>query len=60
MINMASTVRLLPLPDAAGTHWRRIADTTLSAPGDVTPTGVAVRGGDYRLGPHGIAIFEAS
>ena len=58
MINMASTARNLPLPDAAARHWRRFADTTLLAPDDVAPAGVAVHGTHYRLGPHGIAIFE--
>ena len=58
MINMASTVRNLPLPDAAVRNWRRIADTTLVAPDDIVPAGVTVRGDRYRLGPHGIAVFE--
>ena len=44
MINMASTVRNLPLPDAAVRNWRRIADTTLVAPDDIVPAGVTVRG----------------
>jgi isoamylase len=59
IINMAATARVFPLPDAAARHWRRIADTTLVAPDDVVPAGVAVDG-HYRLGPHGIAIFEDS
>ena len=46
--------------EAATRNWRRIADTTLVAPDDVVPAGVAVPGSDYRLGPHGIAIFEDS
>ena len=46
------------LPDAAARHWRRFADTTLLAPDDVAPAGMAVHGTHYRLGPHGIAIFE--
>ena len=58
MINMASTVRNLPLPDAAIRNWRRFADTTRVAPDDVVPAGVPVPGDLYRLGPHGIAIFE--
>jgi glycogen operon protein len=58
MINMASTARSLPLPDAAVRHWRRFADTTLVVPDDVVPAGLAVHGSHYRLGPHGIAIFE--
>jgi glycogen operon protein len=60
MINMASTVRCLPLPGAAEHDWLRIADTTLVAPDDIVPAGIAVRGKFYRLGPHGIAIFEQS
>jgi hypothetical protein len=60
MINMASTVRCLPLPGAAEHDWLRIADTTLVAPDDIVPAGIAVRGNFYRLGPHGIAIFEQS
>jgi len=59
MINMASTQRALPLPQALPLQWRRIADTTLTAPEDVTPAGVPMLGAQYRLGPHGIAIFEA-
>jgi isoamylase len=58
MINMASTARHLPLPDAASRNWRRIADTTFIAPDDIVPAGVPVRGARYVLGPHGIAIFE--
>jgi isoamylase len=58
MINMAPTVRKLPLPDAAARNWRRVADTTLVAPDDIVPAGVAVREAHYLLGPHGIAIFE--
>jgi glycogen operon protein len=58
MINMASTVRNLPLPDAVVRNWVRVVDTTLVAPDDVVPAGVAVVGDRYRLGPHGIAIFE--
>ena len=53
-------MRNLPLPDAAVRNWRRIADTTLVAPDDIVPAGVAVRGDRYRLGPHGIAVFEDS
>jgi isoamylase len=60
MINMASNVRLLPLPDAAKIIWRRIADTTLVAPDDVSPIGVPQRSAYYTLGPHGVAIFEAA
>ncbi len=58
MINMASTARDLPLPEAATRRWRRIADTTLVEPADVVPAGVPVAGDRYRLGSHGIAIFE--
>jgi hypothetical protein len=39
--------------------WRRIADTTMTAPDDFVPAGVPVRVQQYRLPPHGIAIFEA-
>jgi glycogen operon protein len=60
MINMAPTVRLLPLPDATTTQWRRIVDTTLVAPDDVAPLGVPQRGTRYLLGSNGIAIFEAA
>ena len=60
MINMATTARTLPLPDAAKRNWRRIADTTLDAPDDVVPAGVPLRGRAYILGPHGIAVFEDS
>jgi isoamylase len=60
MINMAPTVRLLPLPQIAKRAWRRIVDTTLLAPDDVVPAGLAVLAPLYRLGPHGIAVFEAS
>ncbi|HEY9182783.1 MAG TPA: alpha-amylase family glycosyl hydrolase, partial [Gammaproteobacteria bacterium] len=58
MINMEPMARDLPLPEAAERNWRRIVDTTLVAPDDVAPAGVAVGGSSYRLGPHGIAIFE--
>jgi len=58
MINMARTERRLPLPDPAARSWRCVVDTTLVAPEDVVPAGAAVPGGDYVLGPHGIAIFE--
>jgi glycogen operon protein len=58
MINMASTARLLPLPEAATRNWRRIVDTTLTAPDDIVPAGVPLRGERYPLGPHGIAVFE--
>jgi glycogen operon protein len=59
MINMASTQRVLPLPPVLPRAWRRIADTTMLAPDDFVPAGVPVRGQQYRLPPHGIAIFEA-
>ena len=58
MINMASTVCILPLPDVRVRQWRRVADTTLEAPDDITPTGVPVRGPYYTLNSHGIAVFE--
>jgi isoamylase len=58
MINMATTMRDLPLPDVAVRNWRRIVDTTLTAPDDVLPKGVRTAARSYRLGPHGIAIFE--
>jgi hypothetical protein len=58
MINMARTERRLPLPDTGARNWRCVVDTTLVAPDDVVPAGVAVDGGDYVVGPHGIAIFE--
>jgi glycogen operon protein len=60
MINMAPTVRNLPLPDPAARNWRRVVDTTLPAPDDVAPAGVAIPGNHYFLGAHGIAIFEDS
>ncbi len=60
MINMAPTVRLLPLPPAPPQGWRRIVDTTLVAPDDLVPAGVPALAPYYRLGPHGIAVFEAS
>jgi hypothetical protein len=60
MINMAPTVRLLPLPEVASHAWRRIVDTTLAAPDDIVSAGVPVLTPLYRLGPHGIAVFEAS
>ena len=59
MINMASTGRSLPLPQIATRGWRRVFDTTLVAPDDVVPAGVPVLTPLYRLGPHGIAVFEA-
>ena len=60
MINMAPTLRNLPLPDPAARNWRRIVDTTFDAPDDVVPAGLAVRGTHYFLAPHGIAVFEDS
>jgi glycogen operon protein len=59
MINMAGTQRALPLPAVLPRTWRRIADTTMPAPDDVVPAGVPLLGLQYRLPPHGIAIFEA-
>jgi glycogen operon protein len=59
MINMSATQRVLSLPPALPRAWRRVADTTVPAPEDVVPAGVPVRGQQYRLPPHGIAIFEA-
>jgi len=59
MINMSGTQRVLPLPPVLPRAWRRIADTTLRAPEDVAPAGVPMLGQQYRLPPHGIAIFEA-
>ena len=59
MINMASTGRLLQLPQVATREWRRIVDTTLIAPEDVVPAGLPVMERHYWLGPHGIAVFEA-
>jgi glycogen operon protein len=59
MINMASTGRLLPLPQIATRGWRRLFDTTLTAPDDAVPAGEPVLERKYWLGPHGIAVFEA-
>jgi isoamylase len=59
MINMASTPRVLSLPQVMPLQWRRFADTTFTAPDDVTPAGVPMLSSQYRLLPHGIAIFEA-
>jgi hypothetical protein len=56
---MSGTQRVLTLPSVLPRAWRRIADTTMTAPDDVAPTGVPVLGQQYRLPPHGIAIFEA-
>jgi len=58
MINMAATVCILPLPDVAVRQWRRVADTTLEAPDDITPSGVPARGPYYTLNAQGIAVFE--
>jgi glycogen operon protein len=58
MINMAATARELPLPEPFERQWRRIVDTTLVAPDDVVPAGVPVPEASYRLGPHGVAVFE--
>ncbi len=59
MINMAAKPRILPLPPASPREWRRIADTTLAAPDDVTPAGIPILGERYELPAHGVAIFEA-
>ncbi len=59
MINMAGMPRVLTLPPVLPRAWRRIADTTITAPDDVAPAGVPMLGPQYRLPPHGIAIFEA-
>ena len=59
MINMGKSPCTLPLPPALPRDWRRLADTTLLAPDDVTPAGVPVLDAQYRLPGHGVAIFEA-
>jgi isoamylase len=59
LINMAATPCVLSLPNVLPRTWRRIADTTIPAPDDVTPAGVPMIGAQYRLPPHGVAIFEA-
>jgi glycogen operon protein len=59
LTNMSKAPKLLPLPRVAPLQWRRIEDTALPQPGDVTPAGEAVRGARYRLAPHAVAIFEA-
>jgi glycogen operon protein len=58
-INMSPAARSLPLPHITPKEWRRVVDTTLVAPNDVTPDGVPVVGALYRLPSLGIAIFEA-
>jgi glycogen operon protein len=60
MINMAPTLRNLPLPDPAARNWRRVVDTTFDAPDDVVASGLPLRGTHYVLGPHGVAVFEDS
>jgi glycogen operon protein len=59
LINMSKVAKILPLPRVAPLQWRRVADTTLPAPDDFNPAGTVVPGAQYRLPPHGIAIFEA-
>jgi len=59
LINMAPTLRVLPLPSILPREWRRIADTTLAAPDDITPAGVPILDAQYRLPPHGVAVFES-
>jgi hypothetical protein len=58
MLNMEATARTLSLPGGPARSGRRIADTTLIAPDDFAPAGVPVHGDVYRLGAHGVAIFE--
>jgi glycogen operon protein len=58
-INMTEVPKSLRLPHVAPRSWRRVADTTLTAPDDVTPAGVPQIGALYRLAARGIAIFEA-
>jgi glycogen operon protein len=59
LINMTEEQKSLRLPQVAPRIWRRVADTTLTAPADVTPAGVPQLGALYRLAARGIAIFEA-
>ncbi|HET8697863.1 MAG TPA: alpha-amylase family glycosyl hydrolase, partial [Gammaproteobacteria bacterium] len=59
LTNMSKEPKLLPLPRVAPLEWRRLADTSLPPPADVTPAGEAVRGARYRLPSHAVAIFEA-
>jgi glycogen operon protein len=59
MINMAAKPRVLPLPPVLPREWRRIVDTTLAAPDDVTPAGIPILGERYELPAHGVAVFEA-
>jgi isoamylase len=58
-LNMSGAAKMLPLPPIAPLEWRRIADTTLDAPHEVTPAGVPQPNASYRLGAQGVAIFEA-
>jgi glycogen operon protein len=59
MINMASTPRTLPLPRVMPRQWHRIVDTTYIGPEDVSSAGLPMLTAQYRLLPHGIAVFEA-
>jgi isoamylase len=59
LMNMSKTPQVLPLPRIAPRQWQRVADTTLVPPEDATPGGEPVPGAQYRLPPHGVAIFEA-
>lgn len=59
MLNMSSTEKRLPLPDARRYKWHRVVDTTRASPDDVTPTGAPVRSAKYELPALGVAIFES-
>ncbi len=59
MMNMSGEAKSLPLPERRHYKWRRIADTTLVPPDDVTPTGAPVRSSEYLLPALGVAIFES-
>jgi glycogen operon protein len=57
MMNMSPDTKALPLPPG---RWRRIVDTSLAPPNDITPAGVLHAGTHYDLPEHGIAVLEST
>jgi len=57
MVNAYWEALTFAIQQGSARQWRRMVDTSLPSPDDITPEGVPIRTLQYRVGPRSVVVF---
>ena len=57
MVNAYWEALNFTIQQGAARQWRRVVDTSLPTPDDITPEGVPIRKLQYSVGPRSVVVF---